>query len=338
MRALVFHGPWEMTVEERPEPELAENDTLLEIIATGICGSDLHGYTGENGRRFPGQVMGHETVGRILSDRTGTYAAGRLVTVNPVLGCGHCPACAAGSPQRCTERAVIGVKPDIPAAFAERMAAPAHNIVPLPEGTPADVGSLVEPLAVGYHAASRGSVASGDRVYVVGGGPIGQAVALAARRLGGDPIVVGEPDPARRTLLTSLGFATVDPTAQTADDVKPALGGPADVVIDAVGITGTMANALDTAALGGRVVLVGMGVPKIEVSAYEISTAERTLFGSFCYDEKEFSDTARWASEHAADLEPLISGRVSLAEAPDTFRALADHTLTASKILVYPTQ
>src|SRR5215470_7851618 len=71
MRALVFHGPWEMTVEDRPEPQPADGDTLLEIVATGICGSDLHGYTGENGRRFPGQIMGHETVGRVLADPTG---------------------------------------------------------------------------------------------------------------------------------------------------------------------------------------------------------------------------------------------------------------------------
>lgn len=338
MRALVFHGPWEMTVEDRPDPQPAGDDTLLEIVATGICGSDLHGYTGENGRRHPGQIMGHETVGRVLTDPTGTHATGSLVTVNPVLGCRACAACAAGVPQRCTQRRVIGVAPEIVSAFAERMSVPAHNIVPLPDGTPADVGSLVEPLAVGYHAARRGSVSGGDTVYVVGGGPIGQAVALAARRLGSTSIVAGEPDTTRRDLLTSLGFTTVDPTAASSDDIKSALGGPAGVVIDAVGLTGTLANALDVAALGGRVVLVGMGAPRVEVDAYAVSTAERTVLGSFCYDEPEFRDTAQWASEHATDLEPLISGRVSLAEAPGTFRALADHTLTASKILVYPGQ
>lgn len=337
MRALVFHGPWEMTVEERPDPQPGDGDTLLEIIATGICGSDLHGYTGENGRRHPGQIMGHETVGRVLADPTGTYAAGSLVTVNPVIGCRSCPACAAGVPQRCIRRRVIGVAPEIVSAFAERMTVPAHNVVPLPDDTPADVGSLVEPLSVGYHAAQRGGVTSDDSVCVVGGGPIGQAVAIAARRLSSTNIVVAEPDTARRDLLTSLGFTTVDPTAASGDDIKAALGGPADVVIDAVGITGTLASAFEVAALGGRVVLVGMGMPRVEIDAYAVSTGERTVLGSFCYDEPEFRDTARWASDHAADLEPLISGRVSLADAPGTFRALADHTLTASKILVYST-
>jgi threonine dehydrogenase-like Zn-dependent dehydrogenase len=336
MRALVFHEPWVMTLEDRPEPEAAAGDALLEIVATGICGSDLHGYTGENGRRHPGQVMGHETVARVLTDRTGTHRAGSLVTVNPVLGCRKCPACRSGRPQRCDQRRVIGVAPEICAAFAERMAVPVHNVVPLPEGTPADIGSLVEPLAVGYHAAARGAPAAGDRVYVVGGGPIGQAAALAVRRLGSERIVVAEPDASRRDLLAGLGFTTADPTAQSTDDVKSALGGPADLVIDAVGLTGTLGSALDVATLGGRVVLVGMGAPSVEIAAYAVSTAERTILGSFCYDEDEFRDTARWASDHAADLEPLISGRVTLAEAPATFHALADHTLTASKILVYP--
>jgi NADPH:quinone reductase-like Zn-dependent oxidoreductase len=79
---------------------------------------------------------------------------------------------------------VIGVQPEISAAFAQRMVAPARNVVPLPPGTPADVGSLVEPLAVGYHGVRRAGATGEDTVLVIGGGPIGQAAALAARRLG----------------------------------------------------------------------------------------------------------------------------------------------------------
>ncbi|MGW4643765.1 zinc-dependent alcohol dehydrogenase [Sphaerisporangium sp. NPDC004334] len=356
MRALVFHGPWEMTVEDRPEPVPGPGDALLEIVATGICGSDLHGYTGENGRRHPGQVMGHETVGRVLHDRTGAHRPGKLVTVNPVIGCGGCAACAAGTPQRCPDRRVIGVGREISAAFAERMVAPARNLVPLPEGVPADIGGLVEPLAVGHHAVRRAALRPQDRVYVVGGGPIGQAVALAARRAGNPGVVVGELDPARRALLTRLGFtaidpagpsaaavsspvapsATEDPAIPSAGGVVAALGGAADVVIDAVGSARTLQAAFEVSALGARVVLVGMAAPRVEISAYAVSTEERTVIGSFAYGEAEFRDTAAWAGAHAAELEPLIEGRVGLEQAPGTFRALADGTLKASKVLVHP--
>jgi threonine dehydrogenase-like Zn-dependent dehydrogenase len=336
MRALVFHGPWNMTVESRPEPEPGPGETLLAIIATGICGSDLHGYTGETGRRVPGQIMGHETVGRVIDDRTGAHEPGSLVTVNPVLGCGHCPACASGTPQRCPDRRVIGVQADISSAFAERMVAPTHNVVPLPDGTPADVGSLVEPLAVGYHAVQRAGLGASDTLYILGGGPIGQAVAIAARRLGAETPVVAEIDPARRSLLSRLGFTTVDPTAQTAADITAALGGAPTVVVDAVGASSTMQSALDIAALGARIVLVGMAAPRIELAAYAVSTGERSLLGSFSYDEAGFRDTAAWAGSHAAALEPLIEARVDLDDAPEAFRALSDGSLTASKVLVYP--
>ena len=336
MRALVFHGPRDMTVEDRPEPEPGPDDTLLAIIATGICGSDLHGYTGETGRRHPGQIMGHETVARVLDDRTGAHDPGTLVTVNPVLGCRRCPACIAGTAQLCPSRRVIGVQADISAAFAERMVAPARNLVRLPEGTPPDIGGLVEPLAVGYHACQRGGLTDTDTLYIIGGGPIGQAAAIAARRIGAAAPVVAEIDPARRALLSRLGFATANPNIQTIDDIRALLGTAPTVVIDAVGATQTLQSALDIAALGARIVLVGMAAPRLDLAAYALSTGERCLVGSFSYDDAAFRDTATWASAHAADLAPLIEARVDLDDAPETFRALAEGTLTAGKVLVYP--
>ena len=122
MRALVYHGPHDIRVEERPDPEPGPEEVLLRISATGICGSDLHGYTGENKRRHPGQIMGHETVGRIVALGSGVAGAGleveRVATVNPVIGCGDCAQCAAGTEQLCPGRKVIGVNREIPSAFA----------------------------------------------------------------------------------------------------------------------------------------------------------------------------------------------------------------------------
>ena len=328
MRALVFRGPWDLAVEDRPEPSPGPADTLLEILATGICGSDLHGYTGDTGRRHPGQVMGHETVGRVVEDRTGTYAPGSVVTVNPVLGCGRCAACSAGQAQRCPQRRVIGVQPELSAAFAERMVAPTRNVVPLPDGTPSDLGALVEPLAVGFHAVQRGGLGADDELLVIGGGPIGQAVALGARRLGATDVVVTELDAHRRDLLTRLGFTAVHPDA---------LGGRhPTLVVDAVGSSRTLATALEVSAPGARIVLVGMAAPTVELAAYAVSTGERSIVGTFSYDDAAFVDTAGWVGAHAGSLEPLVEAHVDLDHAPDTFRALARGELTASKVLVHP--
>jgi threonine dehydrogenase-like Zn-dependent dehydrogenase len=319
VRALVFHGPHDLRVEQVPDPVPAAGEVLIRIAATGICGSDLHGYTGENGRRHPGQVMGHETVGRI--DGSGT-----LVTVNPVIGCGACARCAAGTEQLCARRRIIGVDPTYRSAFAELMAVPAGNVVVLPGEFPIEYGALVEPLSVGYHAAMRGGVGPGDRVLVIGGGPIGQACALAARRLGAGAVLVSEPHPGRRALVSRLGFDAVHPS-----DVD----GAATAVLDAVGSSASLAAALEASTLGARIVLVGMNAPELTLAAYAVSTYERTLVGSFCYRSAEFRDTAAWVATRPPGLEHLVEGRVGLGGGPDVFAALAAGSLDASKVLVY---
>jgi threonine dehydrogenase-like Zn-dependent dehydrogenase len=325
MRALVFHGPGDIRVERRPDPAPAPGELLVRVLATGICGSDLHGYTGENGRRHPGQVMGHETVGRVVGGEG--VPDGTLVTVNPVLGCGRCPACAAGTAQLCPTRRVIGVDPTISSAFAELMTVPAPNAVVLPDGVPEEHGALVEPLAVGYHAAVRGGVGPDDRVLVAGGGPIGQACALAARRLGASSVLVSEPHPGRRALVERLGFVAVPPgeLAATTDHT---------VVLDAVGSSASLRGAFEASTPGSRVVLVGMNAPDVTLGAYAISTFERSVIGSFCYPAREFQATAEWVATRPPELAHLVDARVPLDEAPAAFAGLAAGALDASKVLV----
>lgn len=342
MHSLVFHEARSLAVEERPDPVPGPGELLLGITATGICGSDLHGYTGENGRRHSGQVMGHETVGRVLHGIQDTLTAAGLsiddtVTVNPVIGCLDCEACAAGEEQACASRRVIGVDPTISAAFADFMVVPARNAVVLPAGMPEEHGALVEPLAVGYHAARRGRCSPGDAVLVLGGGPIGQACVLAARRCGAERIVVSEPNEQRAALVRALGADTVDPRSQeTADSSRRLLGRPATLVLDAVGSSATLGDALASSGRGARVVLVGMNAPSVSLPAYEISTAERELLGAFCYNREEFASTASWAATASGDLAQLIDGRVGWDGAIGAFADLASGSSSASKVLVLP--
>jgi 2-desacetyl-2-hydroxyethyl bacteriochlorophyllide A dehydrogenase len=339
MRALVYHGPNDIGVEERPDPEPGPGEVLLRITATGICGSDLHGYTGENKRRHPGQIMGHETVGRIVAvgpDVPG-LEPGRVATVNPVIGCGACAQCAAGTEQLCPRRKVIGVDREIASAFAELMLAPARNVVVLPQDLPEEFGALVEPLAVGYHAARSGRVGPDDAVLVIGGGPIGQACALAARRLGAEKVVVSEPAKARRGLVERLGFATIDPAAgDLADRVREVLGGPATAVLDAVGTSRTVGDGLRASSLGARLVLVGMGSRELTLAAFDVSTFERSIIGTFTYPSQDFRETAEWVASRPAGLEHLVDDRVGLDDAPGAFARLASGDLDASKVMVFP--
>jgi threonine dehydrogenase-like Zn-dependent dehydrogenase len=339
MRALVLRDFYDIAVEERPDPVAGPGQVVVEVIATGICGSDFHGYSGENGRRHPGQIMGHETVGRVreLGTDVAELRVGQLVTVNPVMSCHACPACLSGQEQWCSRRVVLGVAPEIPAAFADRFVVPAANVVPLPEDMPEELGALVEPMAVGYHAVRRGQPVAEDRLLVIGGGPIGQACLLAARRLEIKALALSDVSASRRELCARLGAAVIDPTdGNFVDAVAAQLGGPATLVMDAVGISQTVADALAASGLGSRIVLVGMGSPKLELAAYTLSTAERSLIGSFTYSAAEFIDTANYVGTVPEGIHALIDGRVGWEGAPQSFDDLARGRSAASKILVFP--
>jgi threonine dehydrogenase-like Zn-dependent dehydrogenase len=339
MRALVLRDYYDIAVEERPDPVAGPGQVIVEVIATGICGSDFHGYSGENGRRHPGQIMGHETVGRVreLGTDVAGLTVGQLVTVNPVMSCQECWACQSGQQQWCSRRVVLGVAPEIPAAFADRVAVPAANIVRVPDDMPEELGALVEPMAVGYHAVRRGLPRPEDRVLVIGGGPIGQACLLAARRLGVQALALSDVSPSRRDMCARLGVEVVDPSAgDLRETVAERLGGPATLVVDAVGVSPTVADALAASGLGSRIVLVGMGSPRLELSAYALSTEERALIGAFTYSAAEFADTAEWVGTVPEGVDALIDGRVGWEGAPQSFDDLARGRSTASKILVFP--
>jgi threonine dehydrogenase-like Zn-dependent dehydrogenase len=232
---------------------------------------------------------------------------------------------------------VLGVAPEISAAFADRVAVPAANIVTLPEEMSAELGALVEPLAVGYHAVRRGEARREDRVLVIGGGPIGQACLLAARRLGVENLALSDVSPSRRELCAGLGAQVIDPTTgDLADLVAARLGGPATLVVDAVGVTRTVADAMTASGLGARIVLVGMGSPQLDLAAYGISTGERSLIGSFTYSPAEFAETAAWVGTVPDGIASLIDGRVGWEGAPQSFDDLARGRSKASKILVFP--
>jgi len=154
VKALVLDGFGAMSVHERQKPVAGPDELVVEIVATGICGSDIHGFTGENGRRVPGQVMGHETVGVVAEcgSETGRFGftVGDVVTFNPVVIPAEQSVEFAGREQHCPDKYVIGVAHHVVAAFAQFVAVPARNIVALDAGMPIEYGALIEPIAVGW--------------------------------------------------------------------------------------------------------------------------------------------------------------------------------------------
>ena len=336
MKALVLVEFGRLEVQDLPDARPGPGEVVVEIAYTGICGSDIHGFTGANGRRVPGQVMGHETSGRVLALGEGVAApaVGTPVTFNPVVLPAAEAAAWHGREQQHPGKWIIGVRPDVVAAFGQQVVVPVRNLVALPEGMPLAHGALVEPLAVATHAVGRLNPGPGA-VLVTGGGPIGQSVVVALQQAGVGTILVSEPTAARRDVLGELGAIPLDPDAgPLREQVVAAIGQPASAAVDAVGATGSLADCLSATVPGARVCLVGMATPRLEISAFDISTAERTLLGSFTYSSTDFAQALAGLAAAPGAADSLISRTVTLPEAPATFTALAAGDGTPGKVLV----
>ena len=331
MRSLLFHGPEQpperrFTVEHVPMPEPGPDEVRIRVAEVGLCGSDLHGYTGESGRRVAGMVMGHEASGWIdtLGEGVSGPAPGTLVTFNPALPCDG--SCGHVIESRCELLEVVGVTPHIVGAFADYLVIRADRIVPIPDLTPTQ-GAVIEPLAVGLHAAMQLGAQADDRVLVVGGGMIGQCTAHAIRSLGVGEIVISEPHPRRRAIAEAAGFTTLHP-----DEVQAAA--PFDRAMDAVAISATVKAALDAVPKGGVVCIVGLGMPQVTVPLFSIVVGERIVVGSYCYSDATFIDAARRLAEGSLDPSALIGPTVSMEDFPQAFEDLATGTLSEVKVLM----
>lgn len=325
MRVLVFDGPHRMHVERRTSPQPGPGEIRIRIARIGICGSDLHGYTGESGRRVPGMIMGHEAAGWIDAIGPGsTGVVGRPVIFNPALPCDGM--CGHTAENRCERLRVIGVTPDIQGAFADRIVVPEGRVVPV-DGMPMEWAAAVEPMAVGLQAAEHLEAAPGERVLVVGGGMIGQCVAQAARLMGAEDVVVSDPMDERRALAAACGFHAVAP------EEVPRVSS-FDRAVDAVGLSLTAAASIRAVSPGGTVVFLGLGAPEVAIPLFEIVLQERRIVGSFCYRDEVFREAAARVADGSLDVASLLGPVVPLDEAPAAFEDLATGARRDVKILV----
>jgi threonine dehydrogenase-like Zn-dependent dehydrogenase len=325
MRCWMFDGPRSMHVETRPIPEPGAGEVRLRVARVGLCGSDIHGYAGESGLRQAGVVMGHEA--SAVVDAVGQGVEGRAVgdrvafaPTFPCEGeCGHTVE------NRCDKMRLVGVHAELQGAFADYIVLPDRRLFDIGTLT-FEQGASIEPLSVGLHSARRAGVAEGDRVLVVGGGMIGQAAALAARYEGAAEVVVSDPLPERQAIAARSGFTGVHPDAIA--DL-----GYVDCAIEAVGITATFKAAIAAVKRGGVVSLVGLGLPTVEMTVYDLVGHERVVAGSSCYSDAEFGEVIRATADGRLDLSQLAPIHISFDEIGPTLERFVTGEETAIKVM-----
>ncbi|MGW6497848.1 zinc-dependent alcohol dehydrogenase [Nonomuraea angiospora] len=290
----------------------------------GICGTDLHIFHGDmDARVSTPAVLGHEMSGRVL--RVGPdvegWRPGDAVTVMPLRWDDSCPACRAGNRHICQHLDFIGI--DSPGAMQQRWIVPAATLVRLPDSLPLDRAALVEPTAVAVHDVGRARVRDGERVVVVGGGPIGILIALVARATGAEVRVV-EPSGHRRILAQKLGLTAWNPAAEDVPGLVRQWTGDAgaDVAFEVSGAAGGVDTAVQVLGVRGRLCLVAIHPRPREVDLHRFFWRELTLIGARLYDRSDFEKAVTLVADATIPAEQLISKVVPLTQAPAAFEAL----------------
>ena len=223
MKALVYQGPGEISLEEVEEPTPVADEVLLRVDAAGVCGTDRHIVAGELGVR-PGTVPGHEIAGTVveIGPRVEGWQAGERVACFGQVTCGACPACRAGASNRCRQPSVLGMARQ--GGFAERIALPASCLIRLPDSVPSPIGAIAsDAIATPLHALwTVGRLRAGETVVVIGAGGLGLHAVQLARLAGAACVVAVDPfEPARKAALAAGADAVLDPDSE--DDPVRAL-------------------------------------------------------------------------------------------------------------------
>lgn len=336
MRALVYEGPRILTMREVAVPIPAADEVLIKVAFSGICGSELSGYLGQNSLRRPPLVMGHEFSGVIsgLGSAVHGLALDQRVTVNPLIYCGRCRYCLVGRQNLCVDRQLLGAHR--PGSFADYVVAPARMVSPLPDDMTLEQAALTEPLACSIRAMRLAGCTTRDHVLVIGLGPIGLLALQVAKAAGAASLIAADTDPDRRAMAELLGATVINPLEEQLVARTQALtaGFGADVVIDAVGLPITRNQACDAVAPSGRVVLVGLHEDQTELHINPLIRREIQLFGTFSYTVADFAEALSWLAQQRVVMERWML-RVPLEEGQACFERLLGQPGPVSKILLY---
>jgi threonine dehydrogenase-like Zn-dependent dehydrogenase len=331
MKALVTTAHQLFEYAEVPDPMSGDGEVLVRIEAVGICGTDIHSYRHADPRKQFPAIWGHEPAGVIV----GGVRDGRRVAINPIQWCGTCEPCLNGRNQLCRSRKVMSLGLT-QGAFAEYVVVPDRNAVDVAPGVSSRHAALSEPIAVGHHGVVLGArlldkPIAAARCLVLGGGAIGLGACLSIRMQAAWSLLLVEPFNERRQLIEDIEqIETADPA-----NLSGRRGAGFDLVIDAVGSGASRKAALESVAIGGVVVHLGLADEGPGYDFRDATLREVALLGAYGYRPTEFREIVdamgqgRLGSLAWAEAEPL-------AEGAETLAALASSQKSSLRTLLVP--
>lgn len=339
MKAVAIKDVKQFEIKEIPEPKADGKKVIIEVSKTGICGSDIHYWV--NGEP-KGLVMGHEFSGVVLDpgDRLDLIKGDR-VTALPISPCGKCEACRNGDVQFCPEtwNQAVGLSVDNPGGLTSKIAVRSDMVIKVPDNIKDEEVAMVEPLAVGLHAAHLGRIAVGDDVLVIGVGIIGLASAEFAKKEGASYVAITETNKARGQKAVDLKVADEYYDASDSDLVSKLMAktnGGFDVVIECVGNGAAVNSALSLVKPGGIVVLVGVATDAVPTYTVMAVMKELVVQGAIAYTYNEFKSCIDLIARKQVDVLKFVDDIVPLERVQEAYERLTSGTDAAVKILVDP--
>jgi threonine dehydrogenase-like Zn-dependent dehydrogenase len=324
MQTLLIDAPGRFSYGEKLRPVPAPGEVLLRVRRLGFCGSDLSTFRGGNPLVSYPRIPGHEIAATIAAVTPGVppeYAVGQDVTVLPYTTCGTCSSCRQKRFNACRHNQTLGVQQD--GAFTDYIVAPWEKLVPA-AGLGLRELALVEPLAVGFHAVSRGRVAATDTVVVFGCGMIGLGAIAAAGLHRGATVIAVDLEDAKLAVAKKAGAThVINSRAENLHERLQALtdGHGPDVAIEAVGHPATFTAAVDEVCFAGRVVYIGYAKAPVSYETKYFVMKELDILGSRNSTPADFRDVVALLASGRYPVEDTVTRTVPFAESG---QALAD--------------
>jgi threonine dehydrogenase-like Zn-dependent dehydrogenase len=341
MRAAVTEGVGAMAVLDRVEPGApGAGEIVVAPEAVGICGSDYHFFAGElseaaGGSQFP-RVQGHEVGATVLAVGPGSRAelqVGQRVSLWPLRACGRCYPCSVGRSNACDNFELIGIHVD--GGLQEQLVVPDSQVFPIDVEDPT-LAAVTEPTSIAVRAVNRARIQAGERVVVLGAGPIGQCICLVARERGAQVLVVDLQE-SRLGLSRAMGADTLVWTSG-AEVVSFARGwggaGGPPVAIDATGAPAAVRAMVDMVASAGRAVQVGMSGEEVTLRIGSLTEKELDLLGVSVCTGEEFAEAVGVVERNADLLAGLVSHRFALERAPEALRFAMENPTEVMKVVI----
>lgn len=335
MKALQLTDYRHLEYVDVPVPTPADDEVLLQVKACAVCGSDIHGYVHNNGRRIPPIIMGHEAAGIITETGKNVkdFQIGEKVTFDSTQYCGTCENCRNGLTNLCLNRKIIGVscpsyKKD--GAMAEYITVKAHTLYRIPDSVPFEEACLIEPLSVCLHAVNISQLKASDHVVIIGDGTIGLMTLLAVHSICTENIrIIGKH---KNKLNIAKKISPQISTLKFSDiDFEACLN--ADIIFDTVGTNETTNTAFKIVKTAGKIVLIGNGATEVTFPLQECIVRQIQVLGSYS-SAGEYTQGLDLLKDSNISLKPFTDHIFPFSEAKEILQLLADKKLDLIKAIL----